>query len=500
MSISPTYKKIIKLASNPNLFFYDLFKKRLDRQNSINITKNKLTSKDTKTPAIDLAALEAVGIVSYLKNELRSHSGVIDGHDTTSLLITCAQVEETLRLIDGIRKIYPMKASVYTSDGKIRAAATVEAFGLAENLAKIISSASDFVVEIYSTALDSCTIIRFFVADVSEDGLLMVRSNNVLSKKVKPATFSALKDKYATHPPSIDIVYTWVNNKDKNWQKKWASTFPGVNYEADRYTNNDELRYSLRSIYKYAPWVNKVYIVSNCTPPDWLSIEHPSLTWVDHVDIFPDAQSLPTFNSHAIESCLHRIKGLSEHFIYLNDDFFLTTPCRPGNFFDSYYRPKIFFELSANACPDDNGLADYIYASNNSSELIYGLFQHRPLHQHKHVPYPLRRSILTELESKFPDTFERTRNAKIRSKTDINVASFLFQHYADATGRASISEVTSFIAKPNNIYKLLNNNSTKYQFICINDGGESATNQAYKKQALALFQERFSEKAPWEVI
>lgn len=500
MSISSTYKKIIKLASNPSLFFFDLFKKRIERQNSINITKTKLINKDTKTPVIDFAALEAIGIVSYLKNELRSQSGVIDGHDTTSLLITCAQVEETLRLIDGIRKIYPMKVSIYTSDGKIRAAASVEAFGLAEKLAKIISNSSDFVVEIYSTSLNRCTVIRFFVADVSEDGLLLLRSNNVLSKKVKPATFSAQKDKYAIHHPSIDIVYTWVNNKDMDWQKNWASNFPGINYEADRFTNNDELRYSLRSLYKYAPWVNKVYIVSNCKPPEWLSTEHPLITWVDHVEIFPDAQSLPTFNSHAIESCLHRIKGLSEHFIYLNDDFFLTTPCRPGNFFDSYDRPKIFFELSATACPDDNGLADYIHASKNSSELIYGLFQYRPLHQHKHVPYALRRSILAELESKFPDTFERTRNAKIRSKTDINVVSFLFQHYANATGRASISEATNFIAKPNNIYKLLNNNSTKYQFICINDGGESATDQAYKKQALTLFQERFSEKAPWEVI
>ncbi|MFD0331960.1 hypothetical protein ACFQZC_36840 [Streptacidiphilus monticola] len=80
------------------------------------------------------------------------------------------------------------------------------------------------------------------------------------------------------------------------------------------------MRYSLRSIHQYAPWVRRIHLVTAGQRPVWLNTDHPDIRVVDHREIFSDPDALPTFNSHAIESQLHHIDGLAEHFLYLNDD------------------------------------------------------------------------------------------------------------------------------------------------------------------------------------
>lgn len=82
------------------------------------------------------------------------------------------------------------------------------------------------------------------------------------------------------------------------------------------------------------PWVRRIYIVSNCSKPKWLK-ESNRIIWVDHTSIFPSSTDLPTFNSHAIESCLHRIPNLGEYFIYFNDDVFLNKYVHQSIFFNS---------------------------------------------------------------------------------------------------------------------------------------------------------------------
>jgi hypothetical protein len=77
--------------------------------------------------------------------------------------------------------------------------------------------------------------------------------------------------------------------------------------------------------------------------PDWLNIAHPGIAVVDHRQNIP-AEFLPTFNSHVIEAYLHRIPGLAEHYIYFNDDFFLTAPAEPGDFFTPNGLPHIFMD------------------------------------------------------------------------------------------------------------------------------------------------------------
>jgi len=122
----------------------------------------------------------------------------------------------------------------------------------------------------------------------------------------------------------IDVVYTWVNHEDDAWLKMYreASAAPtesgSTHVTADniaRFQNRNELYYSIKSVRKYAPWVRHIYIVTNCQITPGLASEE-TIIRIGHEDIFPDPSVLPVFNSRAIEANLHRIPGLSEHFLY----------------------------------------------------------------------------------------------------------------------------------------------------------------------------------------
>jgi UDP-N-acetylglucosamine-lysosomal-enzyme len=50
--------------------------------------------------------------------------------------------------------------------------------------------------------------------------------------------------------------------------------------------------------------------VTNGQIPSWLDLDHPRITVVPHEDIFLNQSHLPTFSSPAIETHIHRIKGV----------------------------------------------------------------------------------------------------------------------------------------------------------------------------------------------
>ncbi|MDR1659737.1 MAG: Stealth CR1 domain-containing protein [Desulfovibrio sp.] len=138
----------------------------------------------------------------------------------------------------------------------------------------------------------------------------------------------------------VDVVYTWVDGRDPVWLAKRSSRGLGAE-DANHYRDNGELRYSLRSLERFAPWVRRVHIVTDGQIPSWLNAGHEKLRLVAHRDIIP-ARFLPTFSSRVIEAHLHRIEGLAEHYVYFNDDFFLISPCFPGDFFTANGLPFLF--------------------------------------------------------------------------------------------------------------------------------------------------------------
>ncbi len=132
----------------------------------------------------------------------------------------------------------------------------------------------------------------------------------------------------------IDFVVTWLDSSDPEWQESLAQYSPSAkgHKENARFRSTDFFMYWFRAVERYAPWVHKVYLVTNGKFPDWINKDCLKLVLVKHADFIP-AEYLPTFNCRTIELHLHKIKGLSEHFVYFNDDMLLNAPVKPNYYF-----------------------------------------------------------------------------------------------------------------------------------------------------------------------
>ena len=133
----------------------------------------------------------------------------------------------------------------------------------------------------------------------------------------------------------IDFVVTWLDSNDPEWKKEYIKyKYAGVKGDDSevRFRDWDLFRYWFRAVECYAPWVNKVFLVTNGTFPDWINNKCEKLVLVKHSDYIPQ-EFLPTFNSCTIELHMNKIPGLSEHFVYFNDDVFLTAPVKQEDYF-----------------------------------------------------------------------------------------------------------------------------------------------------------------------
>ncbi len=111
-----------------------------------------------------------------------------------------------------------------------------------------------------------------------------------------------------------------------------AAYLSGEDSSEERYRDWDTLRYWFRAVERFAPWAGHVHLLTWGHLPEWLDRSHPDLRIVRHEDFIPP-EYLPTFNSCPIELNMHRIEGLSERFVYFNDDIFLCRPVPSERFF-----------------------------------------------------------------------------------------------------------------------------------------------------------------------
>jgi len=133
----------------------------------------------------------------------------------------------------------------------------------------------------------------------------------------------------------IDFVILWVDGNDPKWleeKNKYLNDKKMLTASASRYRDWDNLQYWFRGVEKFAPWVNNIYFITWGHVPSWLNINHPKLKIVNHKD-YLDEKNLPVFNSNAIELEMHKITGLSEHFVAFNDDMFIINNVEESDFF-----------------------------------------------------------------------------------------------------------------------------------------------------------------------
>lgn len=256
------------------------------------------------------------------------------------------------------------------------------------------------------------------------------------------------KSKHSVDFP-VDLVYTWVDGNDPAWREKRNMYMPErpttgsvPNHISDaRWRENNELVYSLRSVERYAPWVNRIYIVTDGQCPAWLNTEHPKICIVDHSEILP-ADALPVFSSHAIESCIYRIPGLSEHFVYGNDDTFFGAPTTRDDFFRADGRPIVRVKgarFKRDKARNGGNYYRVLYRMQSLVEERWGrLICHEPHHNFD----AYRKSDFEKCIASLPDEWATTSRSRFRRNEDMQRC--YVSYYAVAAEGAKLRKVNRY--------------------------------------------------------
>lgn len=329
----------------------------------------------------------------------------------------------------------------------------------------------------------------------------------------------------------IDFVITWVDGNDPEWQKEKAKYQPKQNVDVRsvdarniRYREWDNLQYWFRGIEKFAPWVNKIHFVTYGHLPSWLNTEHPKINIVKHSDYMPE-EYLPTFNSRPIELNFHRIKDLSEKFVYFNDDMFLIDnvkqedffknglPCDMGIISATIARDKLFNSVLYN-----NMLVINSHFKKNEVikenffkwiNIKYGkhlikTFFCLPWKEfigfyNKHVYMSYLKSTFEEVWNKEYELLDTTSKSKFRKKGDIN--HFLFQYWQLAEGKFYPKKMSfKFFQALEQTDEVVNAiKKQKYKCICLNDSIYNNENfEELKTKVKNSFEKLFPEKSSFE--
>ncbi|WP_427016017.1 stealth family protein [Pseudarthrobacter sp. P1] len=326
-------------------------------------------------------------------------------------------------------------------------------------------------------------------------------------------SWPTIENMFADHASDIrfdiDVVFSWVDGSSPEYQaarrarEADAVLGEGDDHEA-RFRQIDELKYALRSIYMYAPWVRRIFIATDSPAPSWLA-EHPGVTIVRSEEFFADPSVLPTHNSQAVECQLHHIDGLAEHFLYSNDDMFFGRSISPEVFFTPggitrFIRARTRIGLGES----DAERSGFENAARVNRRLLWNRFGRITTRHLEHSAAPLRRSVMAELEHEFPEEFAATAASTFRAADNISVTNSLYHYYALLTGRA----VTETDAKVRYIDTTMRSGLTylprllakrNADFFCLNDGSFPEVAADERARLVTDFlQKYFPIKAPWE--
>lgn len=311
-----------------------------------------------------------------------------------------------------------------------------------------------------------------------------------------------------------DLVYLWVDGnapdmveKRNFWLKKYNKPVDEQAINNCRFIDNEELRYSLRSVEMYAPWINNIYIITDNQVPKWLNVSHPKIHIVDHTEIMPP-DALPTFCSMAIEACAHKIKGLCEFFLLANDDMFFANPTEFNFFFDEKNYP--IFRINKNPLIIQSMYGKHLYYSYN---LINEKFKTEYDKDPDHNITPYRKSIIEECIENFKEEFDYTVHCKFREPNCVERV--IYSAYGCVIGKTvtkslAISKAKKIMAiitnshKKDSIYfttasKNIIRKIKKYKpcLICIND--TETTLPEHRAKLKTLLEIIFPQKSEFEL-
>lgn len=326
---------------------------------------------------------------------------------------------------------------------------------------------------------------------------------------------------------AIDFVLPWVDGSDPAWRAekaKYTGTQPGDDREI-RYRDWDNLRYIFRGFEKFAPWVNRVHFVTWGHLPPWLNESCAKLHIVNHREFIP-GQYLPIFSCNPIEMNLNRIPGLSERFVYFNDDTFLLKPMRPEQFFKNGLPADsaILFPYPNDARGGIGGIVssnmELINVNFKKAAMLranffkffnyrYGTclrytlgglaYPHIIGFWRSHYPNPyLKRTFETLWEREYA-TLDATCRNRVRGPSDVN--QWLARYWQLASGQFSPirpGKKLYFALRNDNTAALTAIRSQAYEVICLNDREGIADFEGQKRLIQEAFESILPEKSAFE--
>jgi len=328
----------------------------------------------------------------------------------------------------------------------------------------------------------------------------------------------------------IDFVITWVDGADKAWRKQKAEYDPNIGNDDDevRYRDWELLKYWFRGVERFAPWVRKIHFITWGHLPEWLDTNNPKLHIVRHEDYIPK-EYLPTFNSNVLEIYMHKIEGLSDNFVYFNDDVLIIRDVKQEDFFIEG-KPCDMLAFQPVVANSTNPVMSHLYL-NNSLTLCKYFDKRENVKQHPgnyfKLGYPPLYFFYNILELAFPlytgfftvhgaapfckTTFEELwlkegellRNMSMnRFRSNADVTPYLFREWQKLSNNFHPTNVLKDfryfnIAKEN--HKLVQT-ITKQQkkMICINDAQVDADFEQMKLELQKAFEQILPEVSSFE--
>jgi hypothetical protein len=328
----------------------------------------------------------------------------------------------------------------------------------------------------------------------------------------------------------IDFVIIWVDGGDPEWLAERNKYIPESNTDTRgcRYRDWDNLRYWFRGVEKFAPWVNNIYFVTWGHLPVWLDVNNPKLKIIKHEDYIP-AEYLPTFSANPIELNLHRIKDLSEHFVYFNDDMFLLKKTKREDFFkkgkpcdsavltanyfiadDLFLAPAIniatinkYFNFKKVIKNNFGGWFNLKYGHKALQTLVLLKCPHAPGMWHPHLMTSLCKSTYEFLWEKEYTGLHETCLHKFRHLLDFT--QWLFKDWQVFSGnfaprRANAGKVFHLHIKDNIKRAVKYITKQKGKFICVNDNDLNPGDfEKYKTEIIKSFDKILPEKSTFEL-
>ena len=292
------------------------------------------------------------------------------------------------------------------------------------------------------------------------------------------------------------MVYTWVNGDDPAYLQNYnehAEKPKDINPERVRDVYQT-LRYSLRSVERFAPWVRNIYIVTARPQiPDWLDIDNPRVKLVHHDQAISE-EYLPTFNYNTIESSIHKCPGISEHFVYMNDDFLFGNEVLLSDFINEDGRITVFGTLFG------ENLKFRIYERKNDIVSL-GLVEHNPIFYKK--------SVVDELQDLHMEKFHSTRLSKFRRNDNITMQKVYKQHMLSYHSEISNPISVTSLRKIHTFHKIKNDlgkqqeaiaklEAKRPKFYCLNDDQRDNPNPEVVSFIKNFLERNYPKKSSFE--